>query len=138
MSVTAVDSPAGAATAVKLLRSVYMKGRDALVAEMMIAAGRRGVGALVAESIRGPGEEVPFPQLAERILASLALHAARRADELDSSAQLLEDGGVDALATGGAARRLRALAELGLDRDIGDARLSVDQVLDLIERADAR
>ena len=135
MSVTATDAPAGAATTVKLLRSVYMKGRDALVAEMMLAARRHGVDKLVSESIKGPGEEVPFPQLADRVLAALAVHAARRADELEASGDVLADAGVDAAATAGAVRRLRAVAELGLATD--GERLTGEQVLDLLERSDA-
>ena len=136
MTVTPVDAPAGAATTVKLLRSVYMKGRDALVAEMMLAARRRGVDKLVAESIKGPGEEVPFPQLADRVLASLVLHAARRADELEASGEMLAEAGVDASATAGAVQRLRAIAELGLGAD--GERLTGEQVLDLLEQSDAR
>lgn len=138
MSVRAVDAPAGAATTVKLLRSVYMKGRDALVAEMMLAARRRGVDELVAASIAGPGEEVPFPQLAERVLASLVLHAGRRADELEASGDLLQQASVEPAATEGAVRRLRALAELDLAAAASGERLTAEQVLDLLERMSAR
>jgi 3-hydroxyisobutyrate dehydrogenase-like beta-hydroxyacid dehydrogenase len=138
MRVTAVDAPAGAATTVKLLRSVYMKGRDALVAEMMLAARRRGVDRLVAESIKGPGEEVPFPDLADRILASLAIHAGRRADELEASGELVEAADVDPAATSGAVCRLRALAELDLATRGSAERLTSEQVLDLLDRLAAR
>jgi len=111
LAVTAMDGPPGAAARVKLLRSVYLKGRDALVAEMAQGARHYGLEDVVVASIRGPGEEVAFPQLAGRILTSLDRHAARRADELAASAQLLRAGGVEPAATEGAERRLRLVAD---------------------------
>jgi 3-hydroxyisobutyrate dehydrogenase-like beta-hydroxyacid dehydrogenase len=109
--VEAFSGPPGAAARVKLLRSVYMKGRDALVAEMMAAARAHGLDGVVAGSIRGPGEEVAFPELSARILSSLERHAARRADELAAAADLLRATGVEPVATEGAERRLRRAAD---------------------------
>ncbi len=43
LKVRAVDAPPGHAALVKLIRGVYLKGRDALVAEMMLTAKRYGV-----------------------------------------------------------------------------------------------
>jgi 3-hydroxyisobutyrate dehydrogenase-like beta-hydroxyacid dehydrogenase len=138
MTVTAIDAPPGAATRIKLLRSVYMKGRDALIAEMMLSARRHGVEDVVAASIAGPGEEVPFAQLAERVLASLALHAERRADELEDSRQVVEAAGVEPAATDGSIRRLRALGDLEMPPAASGERLTAAQVLDILERLDAR
>lgn len=114
LRVRAIDAPPGAATRVKLLRSVYMKGRDALVLEMLLAARHHGLDEAVVETIAGPGEEVPFPALAERIVTALAIHAERRADELTSSAELLRAAAVDPVVTEAGAERLRRLAALGL------------------------
>jgi 3-hydroxyisobutyrate dehydrogenase-like beta-hydroxyacid dehydrogenase len=135
MSVDAIEGPAGLASTVKLLRSVYMKGRDALVAETMLAARRYGVEAELLPTIAGPGEEVPFPELVERVLCSLALHAGRRADELELSADLLRAVGVEPLVTSGASRRLRSIAALQL-RDEFSGKRPRDRaaVLDAIER----
>lgn len=110
LQVTVVAGPAGTAARVKLLRSVYLKGRDALVAEMLLAADRYDVADAVLGSIRGPGEEVAFPALAERISAALTRHAARRADELAAAAAVLRAVGVEPAATDGAQRRLRLLS----------------------------
>lgn len=113
---------AGTAARLKLVRSVYMKGRDALVLEMMLAARRLGVEDAVARSIAGPGEQVPFADLAERVLRALAVHAGRRAEELDSSAALLRELGVDPTVTEAGAERLRRLAERGLRERFGGER----------------
>ena len=113
MNVTVIEGPAGRATLVKLLRSVYMKGRDALILEMVLAASRHGVEGVVLESIKGSGEQVPFPALAERVVCSLALHAGRRADELQSSTELLRQVAVDPVVSEAGSQRLRWMAELG-------------------------
>jgi 3-hydroxyisobutyrate dehydrogenase-like beta-hydroxyacid dehydrogenase len=118
LKVRAIDAPAGAAARIKLLRSVYMKGRDALVVEMLLGARRHGLEDAVAASIAGPGEEVPFPELAERILRSTALHARRRAAELGDARVLLEAADVEAAATAGAVRRLQLVAELEGERSV--------------------
>jgi 3-hydroxyisobutyrate dehydrogenase-like beta-hydroxyacid dehydrogenase len=122
MSVEAIGGEAGRAAQLKLIRSVYMKGRDALVLEMMVAARRHGLEDEVARSIAGPGEGVPFTQLAERVLRALAIHADRRADELDASAALLREVGVEPLVTEASSERLRRLAALGLRERLGGER----------------
>jgi 3-hydroxyisobutyrate dehydrogenase-like beta-hydroxyacid dehydrogenase len=138
-AVTVIEAPPGAAARVKLLRSVYMKGRDALIVEMMLAARRHGVEDALAASIAGPGEEVAFPALADRVLGSLAMHAGRRADELESSVRLLEAGGVQPLVSRGAVARLRRVADSGVRERLGGVRPAAGaQVLDELERVPER
>lgn len=141
LSVTAIDGPAGDAALVKLLRSVFMKGRDALVLEMLLAARRYGVHDAVLASIGGPGEDVPFPSLAERVMCSLAIYAERRADELADAASLLQEIGVDPLMTRAGECRLRLFAESGLrDRFGGERPHDLAEVLaslDALESARA-
>lgn len=119
LRVEAIDAPTGDATLVKLLRSVYMKGRDALIVEMMLAARRYGLEERVADSIQGPGEQVPFPAVAERVLCALALHAERRADELLASSAVVRAAGVDPLISRAGAEVLRGVAALGLGNAFG-------------------
>jgi 3-hydroxyisobutyrate dehydrogenase-like beta-hydroxyacid dehydrogenase len=122
MAVEPIGADAGTAARLKLVRSVYMKGRDALVLETMLAARRLGVEDAVARSIAGPGEQVPFTELSERVLRALAVHAGRRAEELASSAALLRELGIDPLLSEAGAERLRRLAELGLRERFGGER----------------
>jgi 3-hydroxyisobutyrate dehydrogenase-like beta-hydroxyacid dehydrogenase len=137
--VEALAAPAGHATLVKLLRSVYMKGRDALILEMMRTARSYGLEARVAESISGPGEQVSFTALSERVLCALAVHAERRADELLASSEVVRSAGVDPLMTLAGAEVLRRLAGLHLRETFDRERPSNgDQVLAAIEALESR
>jgi 3-hydroxyisobutyrate dehydrogenase-like beta-hydroxyacid dehydrogenase len=122
LNVSVLAGAPGTAARLKLIRSVYMKGRDALVLEMMLAARKLGLEDEVARSIAGPGEQVPFTELSERVLRALAVHAGRRAEELDSSAELLRELGVEPFVTEAGSRRLRWLAERGLRERFGGER----------------
>ena len=138
MRVTAIDAPPGHASLVKLLRSVFMKGRDALVLEMVLAAQRYGLEDVVIDSIEGPGERVPFRALAERVLSALAVHAGRRADELAASSEVLADAGVAPVVTDASAERLRRLADSGIREAFGGERPGdAREVLRALERLSA-
>lgn len=138
LRITVVDGDAGNAALVKLLRTVFMKGRDALVLEMLLAAQRYGVHEAVLASIGGPGEQVPFPQLAERVMCSLAVYAERRADELGDAASLLRHIGVEPLMAVAGESRLRDFADLGLAARFGGERPhDLPEVLGALEPPDA-
>jgi 3-hydroxyisobutyrate dehydrogenase-like beta-hydroxyacid dehydrogenase len=144
LRVDVIDGPAGQASLLKLIRSVYMKGRDALILEMLLAARHHGLEQAVIESIGGTGEQVPFSELASRAMCSLALYAERRADELGASADVLAAAGVEPLVTAAGEVRLRRLAELNLKTRLGGERpRDLREVFSLIEeleqaRADGR
>jgi hypothetical protein len=98
---------------------------------MMLAARKLGVEDEVARSIAGPGEQVPFTELSERVLRALAVHAGRRSDELESAAALLRELGVDPVLTEAGADRLRRIA--GLREHFGgerpaDGRATLDAI----------
>lgn len=138
MWIDVIAGEAGRAARLKLVRSVFMKGRDALVLETMLAARCHGLEREVAQSISGPGEEVPFPALVERVLTGLAVHAERRADELDACAALLRECGVEPIVTDAGRRRLRDPAVLALRERLGGERPAAGATtLDAIERAAA-
>ncbi len=136
LQVSIIEGAAGRATLVKLLRSVYLKGRDALIAEMLLAARAHGVEEPLMESIRPPLEDLNFRRLAERTLCSLVMHAERRAEELEHAGYVLEEAGLDATLVRAAVARLRRLAALGLRERFGyrrpdDGKLALDAMVEL-------
>lgn len=136
LMVDTLEGPPGAAATVKLLRSVYLKGRDALIAAMMLAARRHGVEEVVVRSIDTPGERVPFPALVERVLCSLAVHAGRRAEEIADAGELLARVDVDPALAGAGSALLRDLAALGLEDVFSGAR--PDDPAAVLEEIDRR
>lgn len=137
LHITAMDGAAGDAARIKLLRTVYMKGRDALVLELLLAARRYGVHEAVLESIGGAAEQVPFPKLAERVMCSLAVYAERRADELADAASLLREVGIEPLMAEAGEDRLRQLAQSGLAaRFAGERPQDLAAVLDALDALD--
>jgi 3-hydroxyisobutyrate dehydrogenase-like beta-hydroxyacid dehydrogenase len=112
MDVRLIGPTSGDAARIKLIRSVYMKGRDALLVEMLMAASRCGLEDQVIDSIAAaPGEQVSFRELVDRVLPALTRHAGRRADELASAAAELNRLGVKSTVADAAEQRLRWMAE---------------------------
>lgn len=97
----------GAASATKMVRSVMIKGIEALTAEMMLAADRAGVTQGVLASLGGDWAEKADYNL-DRMLA----HGTRRAAEMEEVAQTLRELGLEPLMTAGTVRRQRALGAL--------------------------
>ncbi len=92
MPVTVVSEHAGDAAAMKLVRSVFMKGLAASAVESMRAAEAAGCG----EWLAGEIAEVIGRPLLDRLLEGSARHAARRVDEMEAAAELLAELGVEA------------------------------------------
>jgi len=136
--VTVIDGPAGSASLVKLLRSIYLKGRDSLIVELLLATRAYGLDETVVQTIAGAREQVPFPDLVTRVMCGLALHAERRADELSKSATIMEAAGVEPLVTRAGVERLRRLAALGLRARFADQRpATLEDVLGAIDEANS-
>ena len=111
--VEAIGGPAGAAATRKLLRSVFMKGLAAVVIEAM-EAGRaagadRWLWSNLAEQIAVADED-----LLRRLVRGTGPHARRRLHEMEASAALLEELGVDPLMTRSTVESLRRILAHGL------------------------
>ena len=136
IEVTTIGGPPGSASLVKLLRSIYMKGRDSLILELLLVTRAYGLDDTVVQSIAGAKEQVPFPDLVTRVMCSLVLHAERRADELAKSADMIEAVGLEPLVTRAGVERLQRFARLGLrERFAGDRPAALEDVLAAIDEA---
>jgi 3-hydroxyisobutyrate dehydrogenase-like beta-hydroxyacid dehydrogenase len=109
-NIRVVGDQIGRASAIKMIRSVMVKGIEALTAEMMLAATRAGVAEEVLASLdaseRGESWFVRAPYNIER----MATHGLRRAAEMEESAKTLAALGVTPLMTDGTVRRQREQA----------------------------
>jgi 3-hydroxyisobutyrate dehydrogenase-like beta-hydroxyacid dehydrogenase len=121
---------AGAAAAVKMLRSVVTKGMEALIIEAMTAAALAGVRREAWKGICGPMDATVFSKFADMCIMTDVLHAERRAIEMDGAAETVRDLGLDPLMAEATAARLRASASLGLKSEFAKKeKYTVDDVL---------
>jgi 3-hydroxyisobutyrate dehydrogenase-like beta-hydroxyacid dehydrogenase len=100
-----VGDAVGKASAIKMIRSVMIKGVEALTAEMMLAARAADVEAEVLASL-GDG----WADKADYNLERMRTHGVRRAVEMEESAKTLIGLGIDPVMTRGTIIRQREMA----------------------------
>ena len=86
-----VSERVGEAAAIKMVRSVFTKGLEALFIEMLLAAGRYGVQKQVVDSIAQSLENRPIKKVMNTFVVSQALHSARKKTEMENVMETLKD-----------------------------------------------
>lgn len=114
MNVEVVGDKIGQASTIKMARSVFMKGLEAILCESLVAADRAGVADRVLASIQGTFPDLDWRKLATYHMGRMAQHGRRRAIEMDSVADTLRDLGMDPFTAVGSGQRQMWVAELGL------------------------
>ena len=107
MPVQVVSAGAGDAAAMKLVRSVFMKGLAASAVESMRAAEEAGCADWLAEEIA----DVIGRPLLDRLREGSRAHADRRVDEMEAAGELLRELGVEPRIAEASAALLADLAE---------------------------
>lgn len=98
------DNP-GEASAIKLIRSIFMKGLAALMFETLEGSEAYNVSEQVIRSISSSLDGIEFRDHLNRLVVGTAIHAHRRAIELEGSINMLEESGLCSIMT--EASRLR-------------------------------
>lgn len=96
MKLTALDAPAGGASAIKMLKSVVMKGIPQLMFESFEGAHRYGVLDILVKSLGSSLEGKSVEKLADTFIARTLIHAARRAAEMRDVQSTLDAMDMDA------------------------------------------
>ena len=109
----------GAGSGLKIVRSIFAKGTEALLHEMGICAERYGIQDEVFKTIANWIDCRPFMELANLLITTGMIHDKRRSEEAEMSAQALEEAGIEPIMTRATARRLRLNHELGLKEHFG-------------------
>ncbi|MGP1348090.1 MAG: DUF1932 domain-containing protein [Stomatobaculum sp.] len=102
MRVTYVNEEAGAASAIKLVRSIYMKGLEALMVETMQAADAYDVSEVVINSLSTSLDKFRFVEHLNRLVTGAAIHCVRRGHELEGSMEMQKDAGLSSSMAQGA------------------------------------
>lgn len=117
-NVRIVGDEVGKASAIKMIRSVMVKGVEALTAEMMLAAGKAGVADEVLASLDASEKALPWRERAEYNIERMVTHGLRRAAEMEESAKTLAALGVEPVMTAGTVRRQREQAGKPIERSL--------------------
>jgi len=109
-NIRTVGPEIGRASAIKMIRSVMIKGIEALTAEMMLAATSAGVAADVLASLDASERHDSWFVRAPYNIERMTTHGARRAAEMEESVKTLIGLGVEPVMTAGTVRRQREQA----------------------------
>lgn len=120
----------GHASAIKMMRSVVIKGLEALTAESMLAARRAGVEDAVVASLQASDPGIDWAKRLAYNLERMMVHGARRAAEMREVAKTLDDYGLPNRLSLAIADWQDEIAGLGLEG--GEASLAVraDRILE--------
>lgn len=118
MIITNLGVEPGKADAVKLLRSMYTKAHLACVFEMLEAAEHYGVAEFVMDGLAKTMDNKTFVEGMDGRCAGGVIHAGRRAHELDSAAEMLEEDGLPAYVSRAGAQKLREIGELDIKNNL--------------------
>jgi 3-hydroxyisobutyrate dehydrogenase-like beta-hydroxyacid dehydrogenase len=103
----------GAAAAIKMVRSVMIKGIEALTLECFLAAARAGVIDEVATSMKNNYPGLDWAKVVPYNIERMASHGERRAAEMEEVAETLRELGVEPLMTNATVNRQREMGQIG-------------------------
>ena len=104
----------GSAAAVKMCRSIVVKGLEALMVECVLAATQFGADELVFASLNESFPGIDWKKLADYMTGRVVVHGERRAREMEEVAETLRAIGVDPIMAEATARRQDWVAGLNL------------------------
>jgi len=113
MTLKVVPGETGKAAAIKMIRSVMIKGMEALTLECFLAAERAGLVDEVAVSMQNNYPTLDFGKLADYNIERMASHGERRAAEMEESCATLRELGIDPAMTEGTVKRQREMGRIG-------------------------
>ncbi|OYY89383.1 MAG: 6-phosphogluconate dehydrogenase [Sphingomonas sp. 28-66-16] len=113
-SVRVIPGDVGRASSIKMIRSVMVKGIEALTAECVLAAEQAGVLDEVIGSLDASWPGADWRRRADYNLDRMLIHGTRRAAEMDEVVETLDALGTGSAMSRGTVERQRALGGLGM------------------------
>ena len=125
----------GTAAAVKMCRSIVVKGLEALLLECVISASQYDAEDRVFASLNESFPGLDWKKLANYMVGRVVLHGERRAHEMEEVAATLRSIGIDPIMAEATARRQAWSAGLDLKSHFGpDGPEGYQSVLDVINK----
>jgi 3-hydroxyisobutyrate dehydrogenase-like beta-hydroxyacid dehydrogenase len=104
MRLEVVSEDIGKAVAVKMCRSIIVKGLEALLFECVMAAGQFDAEDRVFASLQESFPGIDWRKLANYVVGRVVVHGERRAREMEEVAETLRSAGVDPIMAEATAR----------------------------------
>ena len=128
-----VSDDIGTAVAVKMCRSIVVKGLEALLFECVMGASRFGAEDRVFASLQQSFPGIDWKKLADYVVGRVVVHGERRAREMEEVAATLRSRGVEPTMSEATARFQDWSARMDLKSDFGpEGPSSYGEVLKLI------
>jgi len=113
MDLTYVGEVAGRAVMMKLTRSIFIKGVEALTLEMLLTARKLGIEKEIVEGLHKSFETQGFTKMVGQLVTSNVIHSKRRAIEAEECAELERELGFEPTMMEAAQKTLEWSASLG-------------------------
>jgi 3-hydroxyisobutyrate dehydrogenase-like beta-hydroxyacid dehydrogenase len=137
MSVKVIGEKPGQASAIKMFRSIFMKGLLSLFVETLTATHRYGVDGMVLSSIAESLDNVPFLETARMQMTKGSVNAERMAHEMEEVIATLEELGVPSGMSRASMEKLLWFAGFKLREKFGgELPDTLDEVLAAMETPD--
>ncbi len=134
MDITCVGTVPGQASAIKMFRSVFMKGFLALLMEMLSGTHRYKVDSLVLDSIAKTMEKNTFLETVRLQLAKGVINAERMSHEMEAVVATYAEMKLPSVMASAACEKLRWCSEMDLkDYFAGSMPHSLNEILDVMD-----
>lgn len=138
MDAKLVPGEVGTASAIKMTRSIMIKGLEALVLECVLAGRKAGIDAAVLDSLDASFPGFDWKKRAAYMLERVVTHGIRRAAEMREVALTVEGLDLEAAMSAATAGWQQRIGDLALSSEkigAGDYRRLADAILDAIATA---
>jgi 3-hydroxyisobutyrate dehydrogenase-like beta-hydroxyacid dehydrogenase len=135
MNIKIVGEETGQASAMKMIRSVFTKGFEALLMEALTAAQEYQIVDLTMENLAKSMDSTTFEKRANVLLGKTAIHSARRIHEMEDVIKTLNSLGVDPVMSRATLENFIRIEQLGLnDYFSGETPQDYRQVLEAVSK----
>lgn len=134
MDITCVGDSPGQASAIKMFRSIFMKGFLAILMEMLSATHRYQVDSIVLDSIAKTMEKNDFLETVRLQMAKGVINAERMSVEMGAVIETLTEIGVPGIMAAATKEKLKWCSTLNLDKSLdGEMAESLDEILTIMD-----
>jgi 3-hydroxyisobutyrate dehydrogenase-like beta-hydroxyacid dehydrogenase len=129
MKFSVVPGGTGKAAAIKMIRSIMIKGMEALTLECFLAASRAGLLEEVTKSLTNNYPTLDWTKIADYNIERMASHGERRAAEMEESSVTLRELGMEPLMVDATVKRQREMGAIGKSDKVRDTLASDRSVM---------